>query len=194
MKHSIQLTPEAAHSYKIGMNEIVGLEAAMRDVFQPVADFLNEQESWSGDDWFKIETAEYKSRDGFIADSHNYGGLQIHTVIPKCGEYDFAWLDFGEYSEREDGMTDEEYDSQRESEESEGHLDAGLRIWFKFEGIADDGALEFYLVCAGGNGDAPYFRPKYEQTYFEASFSCKSVAGLKRAALKHIKALLKIIS
>lgn len=194
MKHSIQLTPDATHSYKIGMNEIVGLEVAMREVLTPVAIQLNEQESWSGNDWFKIKPTEYTGRDGFIPFASNCGGLEINAIIPKYGEHDFSWLDFGEYSEREAEMSDEEYDYQRESEEGDGHLDANLRIWFKFEGLDDDGTLNFYLVCAGGNGDAPYFRTKYEQTYFEASFNCKSLKGLKRASAPHVKALLKAIS
>ena len=46
---------------------------------------------------------------------------------------------------------------------------------------------------SGGNGDAPYFREKYLSTLFEAEFSCKSPAGLKRAAAPHIKKLMKLI-
>ena len=176
-------------SYKCGVDEIVGLKSAMLEAFKPVANHLNELESWSGDGWFKIESSEYKSRDGFIPHSHNCGGLEISSVVPKCGEYNFDFLEFGEYSEQEPGQSEEDYDMQRDSEESEGHLDAGLRVWFKFEGL-NDGTLKFYLYAGGGNGDAPYFRTKAEANLFEASFEAKSIAGVKRAASKHIKALI----
>ena len=82
------------------------------------------------------------------------------------------------------------YDGVECADESDGGLDAALRIWFKFEGL-EDGALKFYLYAGGGNGDAPYFRTKGEIDLFEASFECKSLGGLKRAAAKHVKALLK---
>lgn len=190
----VQLNADAERSYKVGIDEIQGLKAVCIDVMKPIQDVLNEQERWSGDGWFELSEAEYKSRDGFMAYSHNCGGITVSGIVPKCGESDFPFLEFGEYSEREPGMTDDEYDSARDSEESEGHLDAYLRIWLKFEGYdRETGELSFYLVMDGGNNDAPYFRTKHLPTLFEASFTCKSVGGIKRAASKHVKALLAIV-
>lgn len=177
-------------SYKLGIDGVVGLKTAMLQVFKPVAAHLNELDYWSGDGWFKITLSEYKSRDGFIAYAHNCGGLEIRSVIPKCSENDFDFLEFGEYSKRKNGVSDNEYDQICYSEEYDGHLDASLRVWFKFEGL-EYGRLKFYLYAGGGNGDAPYFRSKGETDLFEASFECKSLAGLKRAAAPHIKALIK---
>lgn len=163
-------------SYKVGMNEVIGLEAAMRETIKPVLDTIKNRLYWN--ESLDFEPVEYKSRDGFIPHSHNLGGLQLWTVIPKCEEYNFSFLTFGDY--------DSDYDYDGDSD----HLDAGLRIWFKLDSVDND-TLNFYLVMAGGNGDAPYFRTKYEETYFEAEFSCKSVNGVKKAANKHIKALIK---
>jgi hypothetical protein len=190
MKPSIKLTKDAKHSYKIGLDEVVGLESVLRKILEPVRAHLNDLDNWSGDNWFQFETVEYKSRDGFIAHSHNCGGIEIRAIVPKCGEYNFDFLEFGEYEEQEKGQSDEDYDRQRDIEEYEGHLDAQLRVWLKFEGI-EDGTLKFYLYAGGGNGDAPYFRTKYETDLFEASFEVKSLAGIQRAASKHVKALIK---
>lgn len=183
-------------SYKLGMNEVEGLREAIAESFKPVRDALREKVYWG--DQLKFENVEYKSRDGFIPYSHNCGGLAIDLIIPKCEEYSFGFIEFGEC----DGCSDDnesctgddskypEYSGQCRYE-SEGYLDARLRIWFKFEGINEDGELEFYLNASGGNYDAPYFRSI--PTVFEASFTCKSVKGLKRAAAKHVKALVAMI-
>ncbi len=100
-------------------------------------------------------------------------------------------MEFGEYSDREDGQSDEDYDSQRDSEDSDGHNDAKLRIWLKFEGISDEGVMKFYLVLSGGNRDAPYFREKYSTTVFESDFEAKSLAGFKKKAKSEIAKLIK---
>jgi hypothetical protein len=181
----IKLTANAHESYKIGVDEIEGLKAAMIEVMKPVQASIKRRTYWSD---VELEEAEYKSRDGFIPHSHNCGGIQLDEVIPKCEESNFDFLEFGE-------CDDEECNHEQEcGYESEGHLDAKLRIWLKFEGYDEEtGELSFWLYCGGGNGDAPYFRTQYETDIFEASFTCKSVAGLKRAAAKHVNALLKVI-
>ena len=59
----------------------------------------------------------------------------ISLVIPKCEEYEFDFLNFGDYeTDGLEGLTEDEIESRRSCEESEGHLDAALHIWFKFEG------------------------------------------------------------
>lgn len=181
------------NSYKLGMQEIIGLEFAMREVFKPVQELIAESAYWTDSDSL-VDTVEYKSRDGFIANKHNCGGLQIRIVVPKCEEYDWSFLNFGECDDCKPGDNGQcGYNGQECLSESEGHLDAALRIWFKFEGIEGD-ELKFMLYVGGGNGDAPYFRSHAETDIFEAEFTCKSVAGLKRAASKHIKALLERLS
>lgn len=194
MKPSIQIAMNG--SYKLGMNEVVGLEQAIQAAFQPVLDQLNEQESWSGDGWFKLEPVEYARRDGFIPHSHNCGGLAIDSIIPKCGESAFSCLEFGECDGCYGDGDEEKCCAEMGGEcayECDGHLDARLRIWFKFEGFdKETGELAFYINASGGNTDAPYFRNT--PTIFEASFTCKSVAGVSRAANKHIKALMKVLS
>ncbi len=185
MRH--QLTKEAHKSYKTGMHEIQGLEASMREALKPILKTLQDKIYWTKPEF---EPAEYKGRDGFIPHSHNLGGLQFHGVVPKCEEYDFGFLDFGDHDEDCEVHKGEECSCG----ESDGHLDAGLRIWLKFEGVDDEsGDLKFYLVLAGGNGDAPYFHTKGEDTYFEVEFTSKSVASVPKAASKHIKALNKLI-
>lgn len=121
--HKHTLTPSAKTSYKTGVDEIVGLADAMRLSIKPLLDHLNELDDWCGDGWFKMESAEYKGRDGFIPHSHNFGGVEIGAVVPKCGEYNFSFLEFGEI-EREPGQSDEDWDAQRDIEESDGHLEA----------------------------------------------------------------------
>lgn len=190
MRTQIKLTEEAKYSYKIGSQEIEGLEAEMHRLMKPVLDVLRDKMYWNREAEF--ETVEYKSRDGFIAHSHNCGGLMFHAVIPECESMEFGFLSFGEW----DGThycDETDIENCNCSEAQDGEYDAAIRIWFKFEGIQEDGSLKFYLVVAGGNGDAPYFRTQYEETYFEAEFSCKSISGLKRAAAKHIKAVLKLL-
>lgn len=192
MNKFIKLTKAAADSYKIGMNEVEGLESAIAEVLKPVQTKLKDLVYWND---LSLDQVEYKSRDGFIAHSHNCGGLELSCVVPKCESYEFEFLEFGdcddcgnaeEYPEN-DHMCG--YEGRECGAESDGHLDAFLRIRLKFEGITTDGDLGFYLFLEGGNSDAPYFRNL--PTLFEAEFTCKSVKGLKRAASKHIKALLK---
>lgn len=190
------------NSYKLGMNEVVGLKQAMAETLKPVVDSIVDKVYWTSAEHI-VKDAEYKSRDGFIANSDNRGGIMIDLVIPSCERYDFGYLEFGECDGCNKDCTvcrgsiddpkNEEYSGGECGSEVEGHLDARLRIWFKFEGINDDGELEFYINGCGGNGDAPYFRIKNLPDFFEASFACKSVAGIKRAAAKHIKKLLKIV-
>lgn len=171
-------------SYKIGLNEVEGLKEALFETIKPVQDALKNKIYWND---CSFEESEYKSRDGFIAHSHNHGGLELTVIIPKCEESYFGFLEFGECDDTE---CDHESGC---GYEDEGHLDAKLRIWLKFEGLDDSGKLNFYIVLSGGNGDAPYFREKYSETIFEAEFSASSVQGVKRAASKHIKALLKTV-
>ena len=182
-------------SYKLGMNEVIGLRDAMLAAFQPVVDAIKAKAYWN--ETLAADDAEYKSRDGFIPHSHNCGGLQLGLVIPKCEEYEFGFLEFGECDGCNDDCTkctaSDETGSGECMSNVDGYLDAYLRIWFKFEGIDDDGRMQFYVNACGGNGDAPYFRVEHLSDIFEAQFSCKSVKGLQRAATKHIKALLKAL-
>jgi hypothetical protein len=178
-------------SYKLGLNEVVGLKDALAKVMAPVLKHLQSKVYWSE---LELEEAEYKGRDGFIPNRDNCGGLILDLVIPKCEGYEFDFLEFGEC----DGCnhdcskcTAEENSSGECMAETDGHLDARLRIWLKFEGINDDGEMEFYLNACGGNGDAPYFRIKNLGDLFQAEFTAKSVAGIQRAASKHIQKLLK---
>lgn len=181
---------ENKNSYKIGIDEVEGLKDAMKEVLAPVLNRINEDVYWN---ILELEETEYKRRDGFIPYSHNCGGVEISAIIPKCEEYNFGYLEFGEW----DG---EHYCDEKDKHDcecpydSDGEYDAKLRIWLKFEGYDQEtGELSFFLYLGGGNGDAPYFRTKYESDIFEASFSCKSVNGLKRASAKHVKALMKVI-
>lgn len=182
MKTKLKLKPDAHKSYKIGVDEIEGLKEAMLEAFKPVSDLIQEKVYWNDS---LLSDAEYKSRDGFIPHSHNLGGIILGVIVPVCERYEFEFMEFGdcEYC----GMN--KCGESECASESEGHLDAYLRIWFKLESVSDDGEMSFYINASGGNGDAPYFRTQYLADIFEASFSCKSVAGLKRAASKHIQAL-----
>ena len=176
---------------KIGINEVLGLKAEMIRLMKPIQEQVKSLVYW---DECELQESEYKARDGFLPYSHNCGGLELSLIVPKCEEYDFDFLDFGKCDECKPGDNNQcGYNSQECAEESEGYLNARLRIWFKFEGISDSNKLQFYLYAGGGNGDAPYFRTKYETTIFEAAFECASVAGLQRAASKHIKQLIKKI-
>lgn len=179
------LTKNAHLSYKIGVDEVSGLKAAMKRAMMPITDYLKTVMYWVDPDSI-VDWAEYKSRDGFIPHSHNLGGLQIWKVIPKCEEYDFSFLEFGE--------CDTPDDCQDECLcESEGYLDASFRLWFKLESIDESGLMYFYLVLAGGNGDAPYFRTHAESTYYAAEFSCASVLELPIAAKPYVNDLLKTL-
>jgi hypothetical protein len=170
-------------SYKLGMDEVMGLRSAMIKAFQPVLDVINDKVYWGP---VKFEDAEYKSRDGFRANSSNCGGIVIDLIIPKCEECEFDYLEFGEYDCGE-------FCSESECTcDQDGGLDARLRIWFKFEGL-EDGTLNFYINACGGNGDAPYFRIGNLSDIFEATFTAKSIEGISRAASKHVKKLLSII-
>ena len=187
MNALIKLVPNH-NSYKIGINEIIGLRDAMQKLVKPIQDLIQNKAYWTN---AIFEPSEYKSRDGFIPYSHNCGGLDLTLIVPNCESHGFGFLQFGECDE----CTSEKQCGYKGTEcgyESEGHLDAKLRIWFKFEGV-EDGKLAFYLYCGGGNDDAPYYRTKHEITVFEASFECNSVSGLNRAASKHIKALMKVL-
>lgn len=192
-----KVTIQMGNSYKLGMNEVLGLRNAISEAFSPLCNAIKDKAYWSS---VALEDVEYMDRDGFIPHSHNCGGLRINLVIPKCESYEFDFLEFGECDECGDTEKYPEgdhrcgYEGQECAYESEGHLDAALRIWFKFEGYdKETGDLNFYLVMSGGNRDAPYFREQHLATIFEASFSCKSVEGLKRAAAPHIKKLLKAV-
>ena len=170
-------------SYKVGLDEVEGLKETLIDLIQPVQKAIKEKIYWSD---VSLNEAEYKSRGGFSAYSGNCGGLQIAEIIPECESYDFGFLDFGEC------------DGSEECEEeclcsSEGHLDAALYVWLKFEGLNPDGTASFYLVLHGGNADAPYFRHKYTQTYFEAEFEATSLDDLRRRAQKSIGDLIKFM-
>lgn len=175
------------NSYKIGLDEIYGLEQVMRHVLKPVLARLKDQIYWN--DELDLEKLEYKSRDGFIAYSTNLGGLELSTIIPKCEEYNFQYINFGE-------CDDAECDHDRECGcESEGHLDAKLRVMLKVESFdTKTGECEFYLYLGGGNGDAPYFRTKSEETYFGSEFKAKTLTEFKTKAEKHIKKLLEKMS
>lgn len=183
MKHSIRLTPEAGRSYKIGVDEVLGLNAAMQAVMLPVRDALREKAYW--DESLEFRSLEYKSRDGFIPYSSNCGGVELSLHVPELEQDEWSFLEFGELTE--------EYLRDEEPWENEGELDAYLRIILKFEGIAKDGSMQFYMNVCGGNNDAPYFRVQNLPDLFEAEFTCKSVAGLKRAAAKHVRSVLKLI-
>jgi hypothetical protein len=197
MRHAYKLTKDAHKSYKIGVDEIEGLKAEMYSVIKPIQVAIKDQTYWND---CEFKDSGYKSRDGFIPHSHNGGGPQLRIVVPKSEESSFGFVGFGDCdecgneTEYPEGDHQCGYNGVECGNETEGHLDASLRVWFKFEGIdTETGTLNFYLVVAGGNGDAPYFRTNYEEIYFESEFSCKSVKGLKKAASKHIKAVLKLI-
>jgi hypothetical protein len=184
------------NSYKIGINEIEGLESVLRVISKPVLDSIKDRVYW--DSSLKFEVNEYTSRDGFIAHSHNCGGLELHTVIPKCEEYNFGFLKFGELDEYDleqmSKMTENEASDYESEQDSSGHLDASLRVWLKFEGLNDEGHMMFYFYVGGGNGDAPYFRTEYEATVFESSFTCKTLAELKRVGKREVSKILKAIA
>lgn len=184
----LEITKEYPFS-KVGINEVKGLKAVMLDLMKPVQVWLTNSIYWSE---CKPCESEYKSRDGFIPYSHNCGGIEFSEIIPSCEEYNFSFLEFGQ--------CDPEYcdchkpDSSGEcSLDIDGHKDAKLRVWLKFEGINDQGEMEFYLYLGGGNGDAPYFRTKYEATIYETSFTVKSLAGLKRRGAAEIQKMLKAV-
>lgn len=191
MKTKFELIDTGHH--KVGLDEVNGLREALVEAFKPVLEALDAKLYWH--DELGWDSLEYKSRDGFIPYSHNHGGLEIQLVIPKCEAGEFPYLEFGECDEcdysKEDGLCG--YNGQECGSESENYLDAAFRLIVKFEGIEEDGSLNFYINLCGGNGDAPYFRVNHLADVYDAEFSSKSLAGIKRAASKHVKALVQLI-
>ncbi len=181
MKKSIKI--EMKDSYKLGVDEVVGLKDAMKKVMTPIRDLLRSKAYW--DENLNFSSLEYKSRDGFIPYSHNCGGVELGLHVPECEKYDWDFLEFGEMTE--------EYHRDIDPYENEGELDAYLRIILKFEGIDDEGNLQFYFNVSGGNNDAPYFRVSNMPDLMESEFTCKSIEGLERAASKHVKNAIKLI-
>jgi hypothetical protein len=175
---------------KIGVNEIEGLKDAMHGAMTPVLDLIKSKIYWNDD--LELDDSEYKSRDGFIPYRSNCGGVELTLIIPKCEEYEFGFLEFGqcdpEYCTCHTGNNDQGCEL-----DIDGHNDAKLRVWLKFEGIDDSGVMSFYLVLSGGNGDAPYFRESSSSTYFETEFTCKSIKSFKTKAKTAIAKLLKIM-
>lgn len=181
----LKIKKEYAFS-EVGVQEVEGLLPKMNQIIAPIQAAIREHTYWTD---AEFTPSEYKSRDGFIPYSHNCGGLDCTIVIPKCEEYEFSHLvDFGECED----CTAEKYcgyEGLECSGDSEGHFDAKFRVWLKFEGIDEDGEMQFYLYAGGGNGDAPYFRTAHEVTIFEASFSAKTIAGIQKAAKSHVQKL-----
>lgn len=165
---------------KVGLDEVKGLENAMRSALKPIQKHLEEKMYWARP--LELSKSEYKGRDGFIPYSSNCGGLEISEHLPKCESYNFPFIDFGECWEPESG--------DMENHECDEHCDAHMRIWFKFEGI-EAGKMKFYLYLGGGNEDAPYFRTKYEPTIFETEFSARNLTELKTKGKAAVKTLLK---
>lgn len=173
-------------NYKTCVDNVEGLMPAMHAAIEPVREWLKSRCYWTDVD---VTETEYKSRDGFIPYRDNCGGVQLLEIIPECEQYDFQFLEFGEHDA--DCCDPQSGDC---SVSNEGHLDAKFRVWLKFEGVNDDGELEFYLYAGGGNGDAPYFRTKYEATIFEESFTARSIPEFKRRASGAVNRLLKAVS
>jgi hypothetical protein len=185
------------NSYKIGMNEVVGLRESMLKVMKPLQEALQQAQGWgSPEDWFEMNDAEYTSRDGFIPHSHNCGGIQINQVIPECGSCDFPKLDFPEFEPDHDGMTDKELDQQRDSESGDGLLDAHLRVWLKLESVEKltDGncLMKFYLVASNCT-EAPYFRHRTARDLYECEFHAVTLKQFENTAAKKIKELIKAV-
>ena len=172
---------ENEHTYKIGMNEVEGLRDSILKAIEPMVEVLSDSMCF-GDQ--SIEDAEYTRRDGFIPHSHNHGGIQMHVHLPKCQEYDFSWIEFDEYETNCEEGNCGECDVCCD----EGHFDAFVKFWFKFEGIDEDGNMQFYINLSGGAQDAPYFRTV--PTLAETEFTAKT---LKQVETKGRQAVLKII-
>lgn len=172
-------------SHKIGLDEIEGLTPILNNLFKPLLNEISEHTYWIDNLTEHLDESEYKSRDGFMAYDHNCGGLDLTLVLPKCEMYSFEYVDFGECWEPDD--------SDMEDHECDEHCDAKLRIWLKFEGLDEAGTLNFYLYMGGGNGDAPYFRVKDEQTYFETQFEAKTLNQVTKNGKKAVNKLLKLI-
>jgi hypothetical protein len=180
-------------SYKIGVSEVRGLEQTMRQALQPVLDLINDRVYWGP---AEMELSEYKSRDGFISYNHNLGGIEISLIVPSCEADSFTCLEIQECDYCAESNAAKEgdmcgYAGKECGSEADGHLDSKIRVWLKLEELnTDTGEMRFWLYLGGGNGDAPYFRTNYEQTYFEAEFTAKSLPGVLKAAKPHIKNLM----
>lgn len=181
--HSSLLVDQS--SYKIGVDEISGIKDVLTELLEPVRAAIQENVYWSK---VELSDAPYKWRDGFIPHSHNCGGIKIFEVIPKCEECNFEYLEFGEWDGTHccDGSDIDNCDC---AHDVDGHYDAALEIWLKFEGFDDKGNMQFYLVMSGGNHDAPYFRNT--PTVFESEFKAKTLEQLKTVGKKHVQKLLK---
>lgn len=185
-------------AYKIGLDEIDGLQNAMTEVLAPVLEVIQDRVYW---DKLAFEPSEYHSRDGFIPYASNCGGMELTVIVPKCESQEFDFLRFGECDTCqelfEEAMEENAlqcgYHGQECCSESEGHLDAKLRVWLKFEGL-ENGVMNFYLVLSGGNGDAPYFREYAAKTIYESQFQAATLASFKTKAVRHIKKLLKAMA
>ncbi len=182
---------------KTGINEVEGLKEVLLKSMAPMLAFVKDKTYWNDD--LELSESEYKSRDGFIPYRENCGGIELTCIIPKCEEYDWSFLEFGECDQcgtpdlglDRHGLPKQcGYNGDSCGCESDGHLDAKFRVWLKFEGL-DDGVMSFYLYCGGGNGDAPYFRVKAETTVFEESFQGKTLKQVQAQAVKAVKKLLK---
>ena len=108
--------------------------------------------------------------------------------IPKCEEYGFGSVEFGECDDNECECHNEDGNGEC-GYENEGYLDAFLRIRLKFEGLDEKGVMKFYLFAEGGNNDAPYYRNV--PTLFETEFTAKNMSDLRAKAKKHIQKLIK---
>lgn len=170
-------------SYKLGLDEVEGLNDALSEALNPLTEALNKLCYWTT---IEPEKTEYKRRDGFIPHAHNCGGLLLFVIVPKCEEYDFSFLDFNEYeSICEDGRCGECDCCNPE------HLALAFRVWLKFEGL-DDGTMSFYLY-ASQNDEAPYFRNNYETDLFEKEFESQSLEETKLKASHAVRELMKTL-
>lgn len=190
-KHEINI----GGSYKVGVDEIVGLKAELRNAIKPLVAALKSEVYWMNE--IPVESIEYKSRGGFIPHSHNHGGVEINLVIPKCEGYKFPALEFGECEGCNDDCTKcTRFDENSSGEcvsENEGHLDARLRIIILFEGINENDELEFYVNVCGGNGDAPYFRIQHLGDLYNGEFKASTVGDVVKKSKRCVNAAIKSI-
>jgi hypothetical protein len=178
-------------SYKIGLNEVIGLKDAMREAMKPIQDLIKEKTYWI--DEVEISESEYKSRDGFIPHSNNCGGLEIFQIIPKYELDNFDCIPVTECTEYDNDGNETDLGNH----ECDENCDHSLRIWFKFEGIELQGegksVLKFWLYMGGGNDDAPHFRTKHEKTIFEYDFDAIDVKQFKFRAKEAVKKLTEVL-
>ena len=195
--HHASINIVEGNSYKIGMDEVMGLENMLNQVVKPLQDILLKKVYWMNE--VNFNKREYKSRDGFSAYSHNCGGIEFREVIPECEASSFNFLEFGEVdSDDIDGyssMSDEEKEIARDKEvdDSIGYFDSALLIGISFEGFNKKGQLQFYIYLSGGNGDAPYFRTKSLTDIFDASISAYTMVDAQKKLTLQINKILKII-